>query len=64
MVVTEVRHLAHFWVSYGRCAMLGSPMGYLVGCPSDGYTKLLKKRTIEVLVLYILLGVSPCLEHP
>ena len=26
--VTEVWHMAHFWVSYGRCTMPGSPMGW------------------------------------
>ena len=26
-VITEVWHMAHFWVSYGRCTMPGSPMG-------------------------------------
>ena len=26
--VTEVWHIAHFWVSYGRCAIPGSPMGW------------------------------------
>ena len=25
--VTEVWHMAHFWVSYGRCTMPGSLMG-------------------------------------
>ena len=25
--LTEVWHMAHFWVSYGRCAMPGSPTG-------------------------------------
>ena len=25
--VTEVWHMAHFWVSYGRCTMPGSPLG-------------------------------------
>ena len=29
--LTEVWHMAHFWVSYGRCTMPGSPMGRLVG---------------------------------
>ena len=29
--VTEVWHIAHFWVSYGRCAMPGSPMGQSEG---------------------------------
>ena len=28
---TEVWHMAHFWVSYGRCAMPGSPMGWSEG---------------------------------
>ena len=27
IVVTEVWHMAHFWVSYGRCTMTGSSMG-------------------------------------
>ena len=26
--LTKVWHIAHFWVSYGRCAMPGSPMGW------------------------------------
>ena len=26
-IITEVWHMAHFWVSYGRCTMPGSPMG-------------------------------------
>ena len=25
--LTEVWHMAHFWVSYGKCTMPGSPMG-------------------------------------
>ena len=25
--LTEVWHMAHFWVSYGRCTMPGSHMG-------------------------------------
>ena len=25
--LTEVWHMAHFWVSYGRCTMPASPMG-------------------------------------
>ena len=28
--VTEVCYLGHFWLSYGRCAMSGSPIGLLV----------------------------------
>ena len=31
MIVTEVCHLGHFWLSYGRCVMSGSPAGSLVG---------------------------------
>ena len=27
MVMTQVWHIAHFCISYGRCAMPGSPMG-------------------------------------
>ena len=29
--VTEIWHIAHFRVSYGRCAMPGLPMGQLEG---------------------------------
>ena len=29
--VTEVWHIAHFYVSYGRCSMLGLPMGWSEG---------------------------------
>ena len=25
-IITEVWHMAHFWVCYGRCTMIGSPM--------------------------------------
>ena len=28
--VTEVCHLGHFWLSYDRCVMSGSPTGFLV----------------------------------
>ena len=31
--VTEVSHMAHFWMSYGRCTMPGSPMGRSEGLP-------------------------------
>ena len=27
ILLTEVWHMTHFWVSYGRCTMPGSPMG-------------------------------------
>ena len=27
VLLTEVWHMAHFWVSYGRCTMHGSRMG-------------------------------------
>ena len=32
--LAEVWHIAHFWMSYDRCDMYGSPMGYLVGLSS------------------------------
>ena len=34
MASTEVWHMAHFWVSYGRCTMPGSPMGQ-----SEGFSR-------------------------
>ena len=29
--ITEVWHIAHFWMSYGRCAIHGLPMGFSEG---------------------------------
>ena len=29
--ITEVCHIGHFWLSYGRSAMSGSPMGWSEG---------------------------------
>ena len=31
MAITEVYHFGHFWLSYGRCTMSGSPLGMLLG---------------------------------
>ena len=31
--LTEFCHMAHFWMSYGRCTMPGSPMGRSEGLP-------------------------------
>ena len=31
--VTEFGHMAHFWMSYGRCTMPGSPMVQSEGLP-------------------------------
>ena len=31
--VTEFCHMAHFWMSYGRCTIPGSPMGRSEGLP-------------------------------
>ena len=27
ITLTDIWHMAHFWVSYGRCTIHGSPMG-------------------------------------
>ena len=37
--VTEVCHLGHFWLSYVRYIMSGSPTGHLVGLSYDGQTQ-------------------------
>ena len=37
--ITEVCHLGHCWLSYGRCVMSGSPTGCLVGLHENGQTK-------------------------
>ena len=29
--LTEIWHIAHFWMSYGRCATPGLPMGWSEG---------------------------------
>ena len=31
--LTEFGHMAHFWMSYDRCTMTGSPMGRSEGLP-------------------------------
>ena len=31
--LTEFWHMAHFWMSYGRCTIPGSPMGWSEGFP-------------------------------
>ena len=31
--VTEFCHMAHFWMSYGRCTIPESPMGRSEGLP-------------------------------
>ena len=33
MDITEVCHFGHFWLSYGRCATSGSPMGRSEAAP-------------------------------
>ena len=37
--VTEAQHIAHFWVSYGRYAMPGLPMGRSEGLSWQWQTK-------------------------
>ena len=32
-MLTEFCHMAHFWMSYGRCTIPGSPMGRSEGLP-------------------------------
>ena len=33
LILTEVCHFGHFWLSYGRCAMSGSPMARSEAAP-------------------------------
>ena len=33
VILTEVCHFGHFWLSYGRSATSGSPMGRSKGAP-------------------------------
>ena len=58
--VTEVCHLGHFWLSCGRCAMSGSPIGLLVG-PSSRQTDQATPR--KTLPSCMFLGVSWLLYH-
>ena len=32
--MTEFCHMAHFWMSYGRCTIPGSPMGRSEALPT------------------------------
>ena len=58
--VTEVCHLGHFWLSYGRCAMSGSLIGLLVG-PSRRQTDQATPR--KSIASCMFLGVSWLLNH-
>ena len=53
--VTEVWHMTHFWVSYGRCTMPGSAM-VLSARNTKKNPPLHASRTLMV--------VLPCLDHP
>ena len=67
-MVTEVWHVAHFWVSYGRCTMPGSPMvrserlsrhwaGYVL--PARNTKKHAPSHASGALMVDL-----PCLDHP
>ena len=66
--VTEVWHIAHFWVSYGRCAMPGLPMGWSEGL-SWQWTDYVRqeennKKHATLHASGSLMAVLPCLEYP
>ena len=65
--IIEVWHMAHFWVSYGRCTMPGSPMGR-----SEGFSRLWAgqvhparnaKKNAPLHASRALMVVLPCLDH-
>ena len=66
--VTEVWHMAHFWVSYGRCTMPGSPMGRSEGLSRCWAGQVLPARNTKTNVPLhasrALMVVLPCLDHP
>ena len=66
--LTEVWHMAHFWVSYGRCTMPGSPMGRSEGSSRrwTGYVLSARntKKNPPLHASRTLMIVLPCLDHP
>ena len=55
--VTEVWHIAHFWVSYGRCSMPGLPWDGQKDCPGDGKIMWDKREITRNVPHCMLLGV-------
>ena len=55
--VTEVWHIAHFWVSYGRCSMPGLPWDGQKDCPGDGQIMWDKREITRNMPHCMLLGV-------
>ena len=68
MMLTEVWHMAHFWVSYGRCTMPGSPMGRSEGSSRRWTGQVLPARNTKknppLHASRTLMEVLPCLDHP
>ena len=66
--VTEVWHMAHFWLSYGRCTMPGSPMGRSEGLSRCWAGQVLParntKKNVPLHASRALMVVLPCLDHP
>ena len=66
--LTEVWHMAHFWVSYGRCTMPESPMGRSEGFCRRWAGKVLParntKKNAQLHASRALMVVLPCLDHP
>ena len=54
--VTEVWHIAHFWVSYGRCTMPRLPMGQSEGLSRQWADKVAQVGTPRTMPLCMLLG--------
>ena len=59
--------MAHFWVSYGRYTMLGSPMGRSEGFPRRWAGLVLPgrntKKNAPLHASRALMVVLPCLDH-
>ena len=68
ITLTEVWHMAHFWVSYGRCTMPGSPMGRSEGLSRGWAGQVLParntKKNVPLHASRALMVVVPWLDHP
>ena len=67
--VTELWHMAHFWVSYGRYTMTGWPMGRSDRFPRRWAGEVLlparnTKKNEPLHASRVLMVVLPCLDHP
>ena len=63
-MLTEVCHFGHFWLSYGRCAMSGSPLGMLLGLYWQQEDQATSSENLPFFMFFgVFIAVLLCLEH-